>query len=286
MGRKCLFAHSVQDQGPFYWLQDDPWHYYKQGRAPVALRDPFPILRFLILTFPRILGGLPHPPIVLHRCQSHLCSPKMESKSTDVRTITSLPKGPSIHNEKLQDDQERQSGGTPPPSPPSGTPYSVFTKGQKLWISMSASFSAMFSTMSSYIYYPALVPVAHDLGVSVALVNLSVTTYLIVAAIAPAFMGDMADQSGRRPIFMLLFVLMIAANVGIALQTSYAALLVLRMLQSAGASGRATYLPRLKIATLTCLMLSTALIAVTYGVIADITEPKDRGGFVGILLVL
>ncbi|KAK4664020.1 uncharacterized protein QC763_500760 [Podospora pseudopauciseta] len=65
---------------------------------------------------------------------------------------------------------------------------------------MSASFSATFSTMSSYIYYPALVPVAHDLGVSVALVNLSVTTYLIVAAIAPAF--------------MVLFVLMISANAG------------------------------------------------------------------------
>ncbi|KAK4211567.1 major facilitator superfamily domain-containing protein [Rhypophila decipiens] len=144
------------------------------------------------------------------------------------------------------------------------TPYSVFTKKQKLWISMSASFSAMFSTMSSYIYYPALVPVARDLGVSVALVNLSVTTYLIVAAISPALMGDMADQVGRRPIYMILFVLMVAASTGIALQTSYAALLVLRMVQSAGAS---------------------ALIAITYGVIADITESQDRGGYVGVFLV-
>ena len=165
----------------------------------------------------------------------------MESKAPNVGVVTSRSDDPKIQDEKLQDDQERHSGGTPSSPPPSDTPYSVFTKGQKLWISMSASFSAMFSTMSSYIYYPALVPVAHDLGVSVALVNLSVTTYLVVAAIAPAFMGDMADQSGRRPIFMLLFVLMIAANVGIALQTSYAALLVLRMLQSAGASGTAAF---------------------------------------------
>lgn len=158
----------------------------------------------------------------------------MESKSAEATIVTPGSKEPSIRNEKLQGDQERESGGS---SPNFDTPYSVFTRRQKLWISMSASFSAMFSTMSSYIYYPALVPVARDLGVSVALVNLSVTTYLIVAAIAPAFMGDMADQAGRRPIFMLLFVVMIAANVGIALQTSYAALLVLRMLQSAGASG-------------------------------------------------
>ncbi|KAK4652720.1 hypothetical protein QC762_500760 [Podospora pseudocomata] len=117
---------------------------------------------------------------------------------------------------------------------------------------MSASFSAMFSTMSSYIYYPALVPVAHDLGVSVALVNLSVTTYLIVAAIAPAFMGDMADQTGRRPVFMVLFVLMISANAG-------------------------DCPPNI-------IRRSPALVAITYGVIADIIEFKDRGGFVGVFL--
>ncbi|KAK5662616.1 hypothetical protein OQA88_8530 [Cercophora sp. LCS_1] len=167
----------------------------------------------------------------------------------------------------MDDEKDPEAAGTDTPIEVDA-PYSVFTKQQKLWISMSASFSAMFSTMSSYIYYPALVPVARDLGVSVALVNLSVTTYLIVAAIAPAFMGDMADQAGRRPIFLLLFVLMISANTGIALQTSYAALLVLRMLQSAGPSGNEN--PT----------------AISHGVIADITESKDRGGFVGVFLVL
>ncbi|KAK1624087.1 major facilitator superfamily domain-containing protein [Colletotrichum phormii] len=126
-------------------------------------------------------------------------------------------------------------------------PFTVFTKGQKHWLSLSASFSAMFSTMSSYIYYPALVPVARDLKLSVFLINLTITSYLLTAAIAPAFMGDMADQSGRRPIFLLMFVLMIGANVGIALQR---------------------------------------LTAITYGVISDITLPKDRGGFVGVLLLL
>lgn len=115
--------------------------------------------------------------------------------------------------------------------------FSVFTKWQKLWINFAASFAGMFSTLSSYIYYPALVPVAQELGVSMTLINLTVTSYLIVAAIAPAFMGDMADQSGRRPIYILMFSLMIGANIGIALQKSFTALLILRMLQSAGSSG-------------------------------------------------
>ncbi|KAI3557872.1 hypothetical protein CABS03_10833 [Colletotrichum abscissum] len=73
--------------------------------------------------------------------------------------------------------------------------FTVFTKWQKHWISLSASFSAMFSTMSSYIYYPAIVPISRNLKVSVSLINLTVTSYLIIAAIAPAFMGDMADQT-------------------------------------------------------------------------------------------
>ncbi|KAJ0121989.1 hypothetical protein J7T55_002500 [Diaporthe amygdali] len=142
--------------------------------------------------------------------------------------------------------------------------YTVFTKGQKRFISLTASFAAMFSTLMSYIYYPALVPMSRSLGVSVSLINLTVTSYLIVAAIAPAFMGDMADQAGRRPIYILMFTLLIAANIGIALQNSYAALFVLRMLQSAGSSG---------------------LTSVAYGVIADITVAGERGGFVGGMLV-
>lgn len=123
---------------------------------------------------------------------------------------------------------------TEAPLPP---PFSIFTKAEKKWISYIASFGAMFSTLSSYIYFPALVPMANDLGVSVSLINLTVTSYLIVAGIAPAFMADIADQGGRRPAYILMFVLVAASNVGLALQNSYAALFVLRMVQSAGASG-------------------------------------------------
>ncbi|KAB5518693.1 major facilitator superfamily domain-containing protein [Coniochaeta sp. 2T2.1] len=122
----------------------------------------------------------------------------------------------------------------------------------------------MFSTMSSYIYYPAIVPLARDLGVTVLLLNLTMTSYLVMAAIAPAFMGDLADQTGRRPIYILMFTLLICANIGIAMQNSFPALLVLRMVQATGASG---------------------LNAVAYGVISDVTVAKERGGYVGILLL-
>jgi MFS family permease len=117
------------------------------------------------------------------------------------------------------------------------TPFSIFTNREKKIVSFIASFGAMFSTLSSYIYMPALVPIATDLGVSITLVNLTVTSYLIIAGIAPAFMGDIADQGGRRPAYILMFALMVASNIGLALQGSYAALFILRMIQSAGSSG-------------------------------------------------
>lgn len=117
-------------------------------------------------------------------------------------------------------------------------PYSIYKDWEKKWISFVAGFGAMFSTLSSYIYFPALVPMANDLGVSLTLINLTVTSYMIVAGIAPAFMGDLADQGGRRPVYILMFTLVFGSNIGLALANSYGLLLALRMIQSAGASGK------------------------------------------------
>ncbi|KAF2756965.1 protein serine/threonine phosphatase 2C [Pseudovirgaria hyperparasitica] len=148
---------------------------------------------------------------------------------------------------------------------PNDAPHSIFSTTQKRWIASLASFGAMFSTLSSYVYFPALVPMASDFDVSVTLINLTVTSYLIVAGVAPAFMGDIADQRGRRPAYLLMYMLVVVANLGIALVKNYPGLFVLRMIQSAGASG--SY-------------------GAAYGVIADVTTLEERGGYVGIIIFL
>lgn len=51
-------------------------------------------------------------------------------------------------------------------------------------------------------------------------------------------MGDLADRGGRRPVYGVMFGLMVGANVGIAVVKGWTGLLVLRMVQSAGSSGR------------------------------------------------
>lgn len=118
------------------------------------------------------------------------------------------------------------------------TKYSEFTKAQKRWIILLVAFAGMFSPLSSFIYYPAIHTIALDLRVTITLVNLTVTSYMIVSGITPAIVGDLADMIGRRPIYLATFLVYFAANIGLALQRSYPALLVLRMLQSAGGSGK------------------------------------------------
>jgi len=117
-------------------------------------------------------------------------------------------------------------------------PYSIFTKAQKRLIVSLVAFSAMFSTLSSFIYYPAINSLSRDLNVSIEKINLTITSYMLVSGLAPAILGDLTDMTGRRWVYLLTLCIYCCANVGLALQRSWAALLVLRMAQSFGISGK------------------------------------------------
>ena len=147
-------------------------------------------------------------------------------------------------------------------SPAVQGPYSVFTSSQKLGIVLLVAFASCFSPLSSFIYYPGLTAIAKDLNTTLSKINLTITSYMIVSGVAPTIFGSMADQVGRRPVYLLMFLLYLLANVGLALQSSYPALLLLRMFQSAGGS---------------------ATIGLGYGVVGDITESSERGAYMGIL---
>jgi multidrug resistance protein len=121
--------------------------------------------------------------------------------------------------------------------------------------------AGFFSPFSAFIYFPALNAIAQSLSVSLELMNLTITMYLVVQGILPSIFGDLSDTLGRRPIYLLVFSIYLCASLGLAFQKSYAALLVLRMLQSAG---------------------SSSTIALAYGVIGDIAPQHQRGGYVGI----
>ena len=144
---------------------------------------------------------------------------------------------------------------------PQEATFSAFTKQQKVAIVCLISLAGFFSPFTAFVYFPALRSISSDLGVSLELMNITVTVYLIVQAIVPSLLGDLAKYLGRRPVYLLAFAIYTAASVGLALQRSYAALLVLRMLQSAG---------------------SSATIALAYAVISDIARPHEKGTYVGV----
>lgn len=116
-------------------------------------------------------------------------------------------------------------------------PYSVFTTSQKRLTVFLVTFAALFSPLSSFIFFPAVDALSKSLNVSVEKINLTITSYMIIAGIAPAIMGDMADMTGRRIVYLLTLSLYCVANVGLAVQHSWTALFILRMLQSAGGAG-------------------------------------------------
>lgn len=142
----------------------------------------------------------------------------------------------------------------------SGPLYSRFTSAQKRYIVFLTAFGGLFSTLSSNIYFPALNALSKDLKVSNGLINLTLTTYMIFQGFAPTIFGDLSDMAGRRVTYILCFVIYIGANVGLALQNNYAALLVLRCLQSTGSSGT---------------------VALGTGVVSDIATSGERGKYMG-----
>ncbi|KAK7739974.1 hypothetical protein SLS53_005568 [Cytospora paraplurivora] len=138
--------------------------------------------------------------------------------------------------------------------------YSIYTRRQKAFIVFMSGLGGFFSPLSANTYLPSIPKLSSDLGVSTSLMNLTVTAFLIFQGLAPSFYGDLADMAGRRPAYLVSFIIYVAANIGLATQTSYPALFVLRCMQSSGSGG--TY-------------------ALNSGVIADISTTAERGKYMG-----
>lgn len=166
------------------------------------------------------------------------------------------------------------------PTPRPEEPYSIFDKRQKAFIVVIVSTAAtcecysilvycrsrvadmeIVSGFASNIYFPALPTIARDLNVSVELVDLTVTSYLIFQGLAPSLWGPISDVRGRRLAYCCTFLVFFGACIGLAETKNYATLIVLRSLQSTG---------------------SASTIAIGAGVIGDITTRAERGGFMGI----
>ena len=202
--------------------------------------------------------------------------PALESTGKDTRVASasgeprdaivqrSLDREPGNHaDDTLQEDGSAADDAKDLEGPEKVSPepaYSVFTQRQKGYIVLLTASAGFFSPLSSSIYFPALNALAQDLKVSNELINLTLTSFMIFQGLAPTVFGDLADMLGRRPVYILGFVIYLGANVGLALQKNYVALFILRCLQSSGSSGT---------------------VALGNGVVADIASSGEREKYLG-----
>ncbi|KAF7562483.1 hypothetical protein G7046_g1653 [Stylonectria norvegica] len=169
---------------------------------------------------------------------------------------TSLGEIPALPDQAVLNDVEGLARTS------SGPAYSAFSPATRRWVTALVTTASFVSPLTANIYFPALNPIADDLGVSTSLINLTLTSYMVFQGLSPTIFGDFGDMAGRRPAYILAFLIYICANIGLALQDNYAALLVLRCLQSAGSSGT---------------------LVLGYAVVADIASTADRGKYMGIV---
>jgi MFS family permease len=150
---------------------------------------------------------------------------------------------------------------TPITPAPTSTEYSTFSSSQRRKLQLLLGLVAITSPLTATIYFPLLSLLRTHFHTSAQAINLTITLYIVFQAISPVIFGPLSDVHGRRPYFLVTLALYVVGNLGLALnKSSYVALLLLRAVQSLGAS---------------------AAYAISFGVVADICVPSERGGMLG-----
>ncbi|KAL1988854.1 hypothetical protein VTN96DRAFT_7738 [Rasamsonia emersonii] len=185
--------------------------------------------------------------------------------------MAAVEKGPinNAHSEPSKQEitqkaeEHRQAGSpataTPTETPP--TPYTTFTATEKRLLTLLVGLATITSPLTATIYFPLLPLLRTHFHVSGQAINLTLTIYIIFQALSPAIFGPLSDSLGRRPLYLLTLSIYVMGNLGLAInKNSYGVLLAFRVLQSLGAS---------------------AAFAISYGVVADVCVPSDRGIMLG-----
>lgn len=139
--------------------------------------------------------------------------------------------------------------------------YTVFERKQRRFLTFLLSLTTITSPLTATIYLPLLPLLAQRLDTSAQAINLTITIYIVFQALSPAIFATLSDSLGRRIVYLITLTLYVLSNVGLAIaRHNYVALLILRCGQSMGASATA---------------------AISYGVVADVCIPSERGSMVG-----
>ncbi|KAB5585277.1 major facilitator superfamily domain-containing protein [Coniochaeta sp. 2T2.1] len=139
------------------------------------------------------------------------------------------------------------------------TPYTAFSLAYRWYLTILLGYLCLASSLTANFYFPLITLLTKQYHASPQAINLTITIYLVIQGISPSIFSLLSDTLGRRPVYLLSFSLYAAASVGLAFSgDSYAALLVLRALQSAG---------------------SSATLSLAYSVVSDYAVHAEQGKF-------
>ena len=192
------------------------------------------------------VAGVAHGPFLVEEPRSAV---EAEPGHECGRSVSRHSSEPTLEAEDAAPDLEQMATAS------TGPVYSAFGKRKKIYIVTMVTWAAFISPTSANIYFPALNPLQEELRVTPTLINLTLTSYMIFQGLAPTIFGDLADMAGRRPAYIVAFAIYLGANIGLALQDSYAALFILRCMQAFG---------------------SSSAIALGYAVVADVSTSAER----------
>ncbi|KAH3681943.1 hypothetical protein WICPIJ_007105 [Wickerhamomyces pijperi] len=138
-------------------------------------------------------------------------------------------------------------------------PHTIYTDPEKYLLVFLTASIAIWSSLGSPIYYPALQTIRDHFQISDELVNISIVVYMLSQGISPSLISPFADKFGRRPVLLGCLIGFVGSSVGLAVINNYTALLILRCMQSG------------------CISSS---VPIASGVVGDFTTRANRGGFV------
>lgn len=144
-------------------------------------------------------------------------------------------------------------------------PYSVFSARHRHILTAILGIASIASPLSANIYLPLLPLLQSQYRSSAQAINLTLTLYVVVQAVMPAFFAPAADAHGRRLISIVTYMIFTVASLCLAINDisgnrSYVALILLRAVSALGVA---------------------ACASITYGVVSDVCIPAQRGTMVG-----
>lgn len=142
--------------------------------------------------------------------------------------------------------------------------FDLYSKSQKNAILLACAGIALLTPFTDTVYLPALSNVGSTLHASDTNVALTVSTYMIAAAVGQVCWGCLSDYYGRLPTLYVGIALYFIITVACIFPTDIETLIGLRTVEG--------------------LVIGSSIVTVS-AMIADVYEPAERGTAMGTFLV-